>query len=555
MSEGPKTGVHRWAGYAAPFLVVPLLFAGAEFVLYLAGVKPLVRYEDPYVGFTSYLPLFVDGVDAEGNSIKVTAENKLKYFNEQSFLPEKPEDGYRIFTLGGSTTFGHPYDDATSFSGWLRAYLPEADPSRYWEVVNCGGISYASYRLALVMEELCRYEPDLFIVYTGHNEFLERRTFEGIFNTSPLEQRVGTLLSRSRVYTAIKQWVNPSPSPSSEHLLPAEVDTILDNSVGPSAYYRDDTYANLVREQFKYNLTRMMVLANDAGVPILFVTPPSNLRDCSPFKSEPTAGLSEDAYAQFRRDLHRARTLIDEGKLPDALTALDDSLDIDDNYAEAHYLRGRVLWDLGEYENARHAFERARDEDVCPLRATGPLLATIDQVVTKEIAGAIDFGAMIDDLSEHGVPGNDWFLDHVHPTIEGNRRLSLSIVEYLIRNGIATPVSTWNAETIDRVKTRVEGEIDAVEHGRALLTVAQVYLWGGKFEEARAAAERALAMSPDDWMPYYVLASLAQMTGNLDEATEWQRQAVELNPEYDLLQRQLEELETMREMAVSGGAQ
>lgn len=551
MSEGSQSGRRRWVSYGAPVLIVAVLFAATEALLALAGVKPLVRDEDPYVGFTSYLPLFVDSIDGDGKPVKVTAENKLKYFNAQSFLSTKP-DGFRIFTLGGSTAYGHPYDDATSFSGWLRAYLPKVDPTRHWEVLNCGGISYASYRLVLVLEELCQYEPDLFIVYTGHNEFLERRTFEGVLETPAIKQHIGTLLSRSRVYTVLQRWVNPSPSATSEHLLPAEVDTILDNSVGPSAYHRDDAYANLVREQFEYNLTRMVVLANEVDAPILFVTPPSNLRDCSPFKSEPSEDLSDEALVQLRRDLNRARTLMEDDKLPDALTALDDCVAIDDGYAEAHYLRGRVLWDLGEYENARYAFERARDEDVCPLRATGPLVATIDRVASKGIAGCIDFESKVNDLSEHSIPGNDWFLDHVHPTIEGNRQLSLSIVEYLIRSGIATPVSTWNAETIDSVKTRVESQIDPIEHGRALLTVAQVYLWGGKFDEARAAAERALAMAPDDWMPYYVLASLTQMTGNLDEAIEWQRQAIERNPEYDLLRRQLEELELMREMAVTG---
>lgn len=553
MAEGSKSWLRRLSGYAAPVLITACLFAGAEALLALSGVTPMIRHEDPYIGFASYLPLFVDGVDSDGNSVKVTAENKRKYFNTQSFRSTKPANGYRLFTLGGSTTFGHPYDDATSFSGWLRAYLPEVDPSRHWEVVNCGGISYASYRLARVMEELCQYEPDLFIVYTGHNEFLERRTFEGVLNTHPWERRIGTLVSRSRVYTVIQRWVTPFRSASSEVVLPAEVDTILDNSIGPSAYHRDDAYANLVREQFKHNLTRLVLLARDADTPILFVTPPSNLRDCSPFKSESSDALSEDAYAQLRRDLNRARTLSDEGKLPDALTALDDCLAIDDGYAEAHFLRGRIFWKLGEYENARSSFERARDEDVCPLRATGPLLTAIDQVVSEEAAGAIDFDSMIGTLSEHGIPGNDWFLDHVHPTIEGNRQLSLSIVERLIDTGVATPAASWNAETIDRVKARVEGEIDAVEHGRALLTVAHVYLWGGKFDEARTAAYRALAMSPDDWMPYYVLASLSQLTGNLEEAIEWQRQAIELNPEYDLLQRQLDELVAMREIAAGGG--
>lgn len=551
--DGPKQGLRRWAGRAAPFLIVAIFFAGAEIVLSFLGVKPLIRDEDPYVGFTSYLPLFVDGVDPDGTPIKMTAENKLKYFNAQSFLSEKPAHGYRVFTLGGSTTYGHPYNDATSFSGWLRAYLPELDSSRHWEVVNCGGISYASYRLALVMEELCQYEPDLFIVYTGHNEFLERRTFKGVLETPRLEQRLGTLLSHLRVYTVVKRLVNPAPPADIESRLPAEVDTILDNSVGPDAYHRDAAYANLVRDQFEFNVSRMVDLARDAGARIVFVMPPSNLRDCSPFKSGLSEGLPEDAYIQFRSDLERARALLNQGKYPDALIAVEDGLAIDNGYAEAHFLRGRILWELGEYADARYAFERARDEDVCPLRATGPIVATVGRVASREGMETIDFANIVDRLSEHVIPGNDWFLDHVHPTIEGNRRLSLAIIDHLIKHGVSTPAATWNTETIAKITLEVEGRIDPLAHSRALLTVAQVYTWGGKFEEARTAAERALALARDDWMPYYVLASLAQTTGNMDEAIDWQRQAVERNPEYDLLQRQLEELESMRQIAVTGG--
>ena len=82
--------------------------------------------------------------------------------------------------MGGSTTYGRPFDDATSFCGWLRELLPVADPSRQWELINAGGISYASYRVAALMEELADYQPDVFIVYSGQNEFLERRTYSGI---------------------------------------------------------------------------------------------------------------------------------------------------------------------------------------------------------------------------------------------------------------------------------------------------------------------------------------------------------------------------------------
>jgi hypothetical protein len=99
--------------------------------------------------------------------------------------------------MGGSTTYGHPYEDPTSFCGWLRELLNAAAPDHRWEVVNAGGISYASYRVALLMEELAGYQPDLFIIYSGHNEFLERRSYPQI---SRCRGRfgVGALASQTR---------------------------------------------------------------------------------------------------------------------------------------------------------------------------------------------------------------------------------------------------------------------------------------------------------------------------------------------------------------------
>ncbi len=62
----------------------------------------------------------------------------------QRFGATKEPEARRLFCIGGSTTYGRPFDDATSFCGWLRGFLERVDPEREWEVVNAGGISYAS---------------------------------------------------------------------------------------------------------------------------------------------------------------------------------------------------------------------------------------------------------------------------------------------------------------------------------------------------------------------------------------------------------------------------
>ena len=185
-ANSPKKASRRtplWQALLLPVLAILIFFALLEGGLALFGVQPALQNEDPFVGFASNAPLFVSSPGANGKQLLATAPNKKDFFNRQSFAQPKAPNTYRIFTLGGSTTYGRPYDDNTSFSGWLRELLPAVDQSKNWEVINAGGISYASYRVAKLMEELIRYQPDLFIIYTGHNEFLEERTYREIRET------------------------------------------------------------------------------------------------------------------------------------------------------------------------------------------------------------------------------------------------------------------------------------------------------------------------------------------------------------------------------------
>jgi hypothetical protein len=148
VSRRPDIPIRRQVVYAT--VAIALVFVFLEAGLALVGIRPVTAVEDPYVGFSDYFPLFVNGPDGRME----TAANKLTLFNAQSFDRDKKAGTFRIFTLGGSTTYGRPFDDGTSSTGWLRAYLDALDGERSWEVINAGGISYASYRAARLMEEL-----------------------------------------------------------------------------------------------------------------------------------------------------------------------------------------------------------------------------------------------------------------------------------------------------------------------------------------------------------------------------------------------------------------
>ncbi len=164
---------------------------------------------DPFVGFAGVQPLFVlsdDGLRFEVPKIR------QEYFRPESFPAEKADNAFRIFVLGGLTVQGRPYAIETSFSTWLELCLPLADPSRQWEVINCGGVSYASYRLAPILQEILKGRaPDLIILYTGQNEFLEDRAYDQAGRFGPWVAQAHRWASSSAVYRAARSTWRSAP--------------------------------------------------------------------------------------------------------------------------------------------------------------------------------------------------------------------------------------------------------------------------------------------------------------------------------------------------------
>ena len=113
--QAQSAGPSRWKKLFFALVVTVGFFLALEIVLAIAGVSPFIVQQDPLVGFDESLPLFVE--DQQDSALLTTATNKLAHFNAQSFPRTKAAGTRRIFCLGGSTTHGRPYDDATSYAG------------------------------------------------------------------------------------------------------------------------------------------------------------------------------------------------------------------------------------------------------------------------------------------------------------------------------------------------------------------------------------------------------------------------------------------------------
>ena len=87
------------------------------------------------------------------------------------FLAEKPENGFRVFAMGGSSAAGYPYGFNGTFSRVVNDVLQDAMPNRSVEVVNLGISAVNSYTLFDQVDEIIEQEPDAILIYAGHNEF------------------------------------------------------------------------------------------------------------------------------------------------------------------------------------------------------------------------------------------------------------------------------------------------------------------------------------------------------------------------------------------------
>lgn len=522
-------------------LVCAVFFVLIEGLLRLAGIPARNEHEDPFVGFSGIHSLYTV---KEG--MATTAPNRLRYFNEMSFPVNKPVGTMRIFCLGGSTTYGRPFDGRTSFSRWLEDLLKASAPGRSPQVINAGGISYASYRIVPLVREILSYHPDLVVLYTGHNEFLERRTYAGLFDQGSGLIGIRAMLDKLNTYQALKRVLTPliapgrgrTDSPGSsdvekepKSVLKDEVTAILDRSAGLDLYHRDEAFTQGVIRHFSYNLKTIIWLCKNAEVPLILIQPASNLKDFSPFKSEHDVRLSVGVRKELDGKLREAVDLARDGRSRDSMSILDDVITRDPLYAESHYWAGRTLLSLDDEPKARESFVRARDLDVCPLRAISPLEEAIDRIAKEKRVPLVRFREFVDRKSTHrpderGIPGNESFLDHVHPTIEAHQNLAELLLETMSAEKLVRLTRTLNSTEKAALYADGMKGLDPDFFATKDLNLAKVLNWAGKKEEARVFLQRSAAKMKDNPEVHKMLGGFLLAEKRYDEAVKEYTEAV-----------------------------
>jgi lysophospholipase L1-like esterase len=441
-----------------------MLFRSAAVIL---GMLPLVLLEvalrlfdigrtldsyDSLSGFNRNLPLF-----ERLGAVYHTARAREPFFCAQEFPAIKPPNEFRIFCFGGSTVHGHPYQSDTAFPKWLEMELTGSDPARPCRSVNCGGVSYASYRLAPLVKEVLSYQPDLVVVMTGENEFLEDRTYQSIKSRSTGRAWLEDAVHSLRILNLARHWLHEAQpaasgsetSPDGVAHLSVEVKTRLDERSGYASYHRNDAWHERVAAQFEDSLRTMIDACRAAGVPILLVKPGSNLRDCAPFKSEHRPNLSLEDERAWQTAFESATTTEAAGTntpLSGALELYRKAERLDGDYALLDWRIARILDRLDKKSDALEYYVKAREQDVCPLRTPKRHEMIFDQIAAETKTLLMDAATLLASKSPDGIPGNNWYLDHVHPTIGAHQKIAQTIAAHVREMGLVSKTGSWPEE-------------------------------------------------------------------------------------------------------------
>lgn len=410
----------RWLGWTALGLLV--VFAILEFVAWRV--------------YPAYTARFLVAGNAGGQPAWI--DNQLfayRFFSgrlAQAPLPvvarkQPPPGTLRVCLLGGSQVVGSP-DPGFGLGPQLELLLRRRYPGQPVEVLTLALEGGNSHVLREAARDLARLRPQAVIILAGNEEVsgpYGPASGFGRFHQSSRIARVMALFSRTRLSRLIVGGVN--------RLFPSRTDLNAWRSGEPitlrGRMAPGDPRLKTVARSFHKNLLAILRTAARASPAVVVCTVPVNLRDCAPFS---TSYLEDETAAQEVRELLRAARAAEAAtNRMDAARLYSDIIRRDPTHAEALFRAARLA--LGDNRTAEAAalFARARDADALRLRADSGINAAIRTCAVEASVSLLDAEALFAIRSPQGIPGREWFLDHIHFTFEGTHLLATALLDRL----------------------------------------------------------------------------------------------------------------------------
>ena len=439
MAKNPRPESSTLRRWALNLLALALPFA------VLALVEGLLRWS----GYGHEYPLFVP-VPADSAYLYQNPDVARRYFKRQERVPtglhdyfkvEKDTNTFRIFVQGGSTAAGYPLYYGGSFSRMLEQRLLQTFPGRNIEVINTAMAAVNSYTLLDFADEIIEREPDLILIYAGHNEYygsLGVGSTESLGSFRPvinLYLRWQHLRLMQLLEAGLLRLASRISSDAGEA---ARGGTLMSRLVREQEIPYGSRLYHRGIDQFSGNMAALLKRYRSHGIPVMIGTLASNERDQEPFVSRRAPGVDEAVWAA---EMAGARRALIAGDTAQALLLLDATIQIDSTAAQPFFVKGRILESRSAYEAARRAYLDAKDRDQLRFRAPEAMNEQIRRLATEFGAVLVETRERIRRRAPHGIIGRESMLEHLHPNVDGYFAMADALYEAVRTEGL---IGDWS---------------------------------------------------------------------------------------------------------------
>ncbi|MDP3147584.1 MAG: GDSL-type esterase/lipase family protein [Ignavibacteria bacterium] len=378
--------------YTVPFLLPVIFIILLEFSLrmfhYGKNIETWIPYHPELPG-----------------KIVLNTEIASKYFLTTKGIPSsifdpfdavKKPGTFRVFVLGESSAAGFPYEPTGSYSRYIRDRLQLVYPKQNIEVVNVSMAAINSIVIKDMLPEILKQEPDLILLYVGHNEYY------GVFGAASQSLFAGnkTMLSLMlylneyktvqllrNMMNTISFWFKGKEKPTGSTLMARMAKNNL-------VLYHSSLYKTGLT-QFEGELADIVGMIKEKNVPLIMGTLTSNLKDQPPFIS-----INEK----------------------------------ENESADHFYKLAQETLQKGNAAEAKKLFIKAKELDALRFRAPEEMNGIIKKIAGSNQIPLIDFETAFNNLSENNIVGSNLMVDHLHPTLNGYQIFGKLFFEAMEKN-------------------------------------------------------------------------------------------------------------------------
>lgn len=400
-------------------ILMPLIFLGIlEIVLMLFN-------------YGGNLDLFIDGPEGYDNYLRCNRDVGKRYFvNEASvptppiqlFLKDKPENGYRIFVLGGSSAAGFPFRNNASFPNILERALANTFPNKRVEVINLAMSAVNSYTLLDFADEVIEHSPDALLIYAGHNEFYGALGVGSVQSLGSSRWLINTYLDFQsfKIVLLMRDFVSWVKGVIAAPANPGDVSgTLMSRIVGEQIIPFGSELYESGKLQFEENMRGILTIAKDNNIPVVLSELVSNLKDQRPLVSEESDNSASDFFDS---------ALVNE---------------VNEDYALA-----------------KKNYTLAKDYDGLRFRASEEMNDIIHKLGDDYSCPVVPLVSYFENASPNGLIGSSLILEHLHPNIQGYNLIANAFYETLKTSKIMG--DNWSNYGFEKVGDNGVTDLDSV---------------------------------------------------------------------------------------------